>query len=597
MNDCSEAHRTRYKLPSSRGAVVTAKDETRWFAAFVPMNYGVSAAMVATSVYLLDPLLFDPSGAHEPGRWNLVAGFLIYAAFVLAFGTAYPRVQTKSATLNMFLVFAVGSVPLMAVGFMELALAVQALFAEPMRFWVALLAVPGTLSLLAMFNADVEVEKAERAEELEAAETITADSGKGNAGSTLKAHVLAGLLLAPAMAVLAVWIGAAFGLYYMLAATLLADKRFDEEALGSQVALLWHAVVPVALPTVLAIALIMPAIGIVVALLRWISLRGARNANRDLTAEEMVYIEESEKVVRAYAEARGYSKGYWLVAIGYLPLLIGMMGATLYVSFNIERWLGPVVAGRADAGDVFLYINDVGFSLLILLFASILWTAVPGMVAARFSKQLGERSGWMNVGVQEQYVSLTGRLTNFVRTGRLKPRAPIDPGRFLIEAGRSLEPFMLYPAVGLTILGLVFWQLDRGDYELITGRYIEVVDYWTQQPTRFAYADVESVEIECWFGKNDSLDVAYRIKLPDGHSVDLFDAGAIADQLSAYEKVEAHLVAAGARFDFATREPWGKAAFYAYHSDCVIRLAAEHDASTAERVRRLMRLDAWEQLP
>jgi len=567
---------------------------TNWFNVLRQVNYLVCVVMAAAATYLLDPTIADLGVALSPDRTALIGVFLLYTAFVLGFATRYPTASSGNAFADIFLLFVVGSIPLMALGGLQLAFAAQALFvSEPPNLFIALLGIPGVLSFAAMVFVDIEKKRAEISANDDP--STTSDAGKVDVRRGVVANFLFGAVFAAYMAVFVLWLTVGIWLYYRLQGLMFEGATFDLQAFGDELDDLFHRMLPTAVGVLIAVVVVVPAIGIVTVLLQWISHRGARRANRDLSVQEIEFIETSEAAVRAYAERQGYTRYVWTYNLAYLVLLLFMMGLALLLGLSTGAG-ADVPAGSESAGGLRLYFQDVGPSLVVLVFAGILWTSLPAMVISRLSRRYSERAAWISLATNEAYLTVRGRLTTFVRTDRLSRVNAFDPGRFLHETSLSFEPYFFYPTVAVTLFAGYLLFLDRNNYDLLTEDNIEVVEYWSLEKIQFGYDDVERVELTCYFDKKGNAQTGYELFLPQGHTVDIFEKMDLKTRLAAYEAVDRKLVDARVPFKFATRKPWFEAESYAYDPACVETLTRDLDSTARDRAKRLFRLADWQPL-
>ena len=213
---------------------------------------------------------------------------------------------------------------------------------------------------------------------------------------------------------------------------------------------------------------------------------------------------------------------------------------------------------------------------------------VPNSISSRISRSYSERVGWVSIGEKNEYFTLAGRLTAFVRMRRLSPHATFNPGDFLHTANLSFEPFIYVPMAVLAVIGLFFAHRDLNASDHLTETGIDVVDYWSLEQHHFAYEDVERVVIRCFFTDKGEAVEAYELELPGDRSLQLYEnAKRVASQFEAYEAIDSKLRAAKVSFVPGAHRGWFKTEERGYDVDCVDRVAKDFSTDLQDRVKAI----------
>jgi tetratricopeptide (TPR) repeat protein len=364
-----------------------------------------------------------------------------------------------------------------------------------------------------------------------------------------------------------------------------AGETLDAASAAASLADLWRRTWPVAVATSGVIAVMMFVLTAGGPFLQWISQRGVPNANRELSPAETGFIDKSAERVRVYANAQGYDRHIWLFQGFSLVAVLASSGAAIGLFVLIAASLGR------ETGPSFPITLDSNLSVFLWMFVGFLLCPLLHSVLTRVSSSYSERSGWVAIGEKNDYFTLTGKLTSFVRQRRLSTASEINPGAFLHAANLSFERFFYVPAAGLALVALFFSHRDYAAVNTITADSIEIVDYWTLESRRYAYGDVKEVAIRCSFGKKNATIEAYRLRFRDGSDLNIYNGTKVEAQLEAYVAVDEKLRMLRVPFVPASEGGWGRTEELGYDTDCVATLAKTFPAERAEAVLRLFHLD------
>jgi hypothetical protein len=535
-----------------------------------------AAAMAAAAVYLFEPGLADLGFYVERGKYALAGYTLIYAALLVGFAATAGALRTGHALVDYALSFAAGPFALFALGFLFSALAVDAyVYRDPANYWVTLLAAPAALCFVAASLSEFAGRQAE-------ASLAASGASRG---------ALAGLLFVAfsftaALAAVVIYINAGYLLFYLLQANLLDGSDIDLSRVGPALVTLLAQVVVERWQFVV----IMGTVGALL-IYGFTALSGMRDRaslgkRPALSSIDEAYVARCADALRAYADERGYAKNarrwLWLVA---LPSLLAPMMLASVVGFNLHNWVPrPYALEDLNVLGWHVYERTIGASAIAILSAGILWGVLPNAIIARLWRGYSEMAGWS--GFATGQVTPEPYLRMAVSSGALSPEQPFEPGYFLHRLNTRHEPYFLFPAVLMSLAAGIAWHHDMSRYHVLTGKYVEVMSYWTLERQRYPYNAVRGIELECLID-DGRLVASYEIMLPDGYSVDLFDKKSFADHVNDLARVDA-LVPASVPRTFATRK--GQSAF---DPICVEALAAALPEEDAGRLRAVFRTEAW----
>lgn len=135
---------------------MSSAGRTNWIHVIAPAIGLVAGVTFVAGVYLLDPGAIDLGLALDSKRTWLVGAFLIGAGSALAFKLARPDgPNTGSLVIDLLVTPTLGNLSHFVWGAISVVLGAEALLARPpVNDWVALLLVPGLLSLVIAFSND-----------------------------------------------------------------------------------------------------------------------------------------------------------------------------------------------------------------------------------------------------------------------------------------------------------------------------------------------------------------------------------------------------------------------------------------------------------
>jgi tetratricopeptide (TPR) repeat protein len=466
------------------------------------------------------------------------------------------------------------------------------LFGSPPNFWVAALLVPGALSIVLAFasigeNASDKTDAGDGgdAETEEAPDATTPDSGKLYGNATLRFSFIYALYYTVAMLTFMVWMWAGYWLYFRLDEAIFAGETLDGASAVASLSEAWRRLWPIAVALSGVIAVMMFLLTAGGPFLQWISQRGVPDANRDLSSAEAKFIDKSAERVRAYAQAQRYDRNVLAFQGFSLIAVFASSGAVIGLLVLIAGSLAPKT--RAS----FPVVLDSNLSAILWVFVGIFLCPLLHSILTRASRSYSERSGWVAIGEKNDYFTLTGKLTSFVRQRRLSATNEINPGAFLHAANLSFERYFYVPAAVLAAVAAFFSHRDYASADTITAEHFEVVDYWTLEQRRYTYGDVKEVAIRCSFGDKEGTIEGYRLQFDDGSDLDIYDNTKVGDQLAAYTAVDEKLRALGVPFVPAARGGWGRDGEAGFDADCVTQIAKAFPAERADAVRRLFHVE------
>lgn len=575
---------------------MSAPDSTGVLGRWTPAAYAVAAVMAVAGVYLIDPSMHDLGFALEPERTWIVGWFLLVSGAAMALALAKPKLSTGYALVDvpahLILTFVIAYLTVVVLGIIQIALGIGALFGSPPNFWVAALLAPGALSIVLAFaslgdNAASKTDTDDDADGGDAGrseEPTSPNSGKLYGGATLRFSLFYALYYTVAMLAFMVWMWAGYWLYYRLDEAIFAGETLDAASALASLAGVWNRLWPVAVAMSGVIAVMMFVLTAGGPFVQWLSQRGVRDANRDLSPAEARFIDKSAERVRAYAQAQRYDRNVWAFQGFSLITVLASIGAAIGLFVLIAASLARKTAPS------FPIVLDSNLSVVLWVFAGIFLCPLLHSILTRASRSYSERSGWVAIGEKNDYFTLTGKLTSFVRQRRLITTSEINPGNFLHAANLSFERYF-YAAAVLAALAAFFSHRDYASADTITANHFELVDYWTLETRRYAYGDVKEVAIRCSFGKENATIEAYRLRFKDGTDLDIYDNTKVGEQFAAYVAVDEKLRALGVPFVPAAHGGWGRSDELGYDSNCVAAVAKEFPAERAEGVQRLFHLD------
>lgn len=548
-----------------------------------------AAAMAAAGAYLFEPALVDLGLYVERGKYALAGYTLIYAALLVGFAATAGVVRTGFASVDFVFSLFTGSLALIGLGAIFAVLAGDALFfRDPANLWVGCLAVPAALC----FAASTLSEKAEKvAEQEDTGEDLELDDTAGDSGTK---NGLAGIFvwfvtfITVTLVSVMLAIQAAFALFYLLRANLLDGRDIDAAQIGPLLLTLVRNVVAEQWVFAVATAGILGALFLVFLAASALLTRG--RPARAINEEEDALLGLFAAQLHVYAKARGYSgdatRILWFVV---LPSLFAPMAILLVVALS-GSFSGPYDPDALAQLGWHIYEHRLGPSVVVLLFAALLWGVLPNAILSRLSHGYAERAAWSGFATGRQ--SVEDYLAKLYRAGALSLDLPFDPGAFLRRINTSFEPYFLFPAVPLTLAGAILWHHDISRYYLLTERYVEVMSYWSLERHRYPYSSVQGVILGCTYSKNGREDATYSIVLPDGFTIELFRNGPD-NHVADLAKVDAKIGYAAPR-SYAVRTPLLRPAESSYDALCVETLASTLPEPEADTFRLIFRAEDWQ---
>lgn len=312
----------------------------------------------------------------------------------------------------------------------------------------------------------------------------------------------------------------------------------------------------------------------------WLQRLGTGTQRRDLTAEEVAFVEASEAEVRSYAETKGYTRHNWAAVLLFFATVALMFASFFAVMFWVEDVRAEAAAAAAVGGP---HVVSLPFDfplLLVIMPVGLLWGVLPLAILSYASRWFAEWRGWLGITGTERYYSLQYHLARAVRKGRLSAKERFDPARFLRDGSNEPWPYGLAILVALTVVAALLLYVHLRSYAVVTEAYVETPTGWTQSRTRLPLAQLKRVEIECYEGKRD-FTVGYTLVLPSGDTVVLFRIGSLFDRLADIEAIDRSLTAA--RVPFVAAEG-------AFERSCVDAVASRFDPEDTRRVKALLRI-------
>jgi hypothetical protein len=549
---------------------------------------GVITALVGLALLVL-PLL---PGGLATDRYALAGAYLLYSAALILRETFSYRVETGRWLLDLIGGFVFDDIALMGTGLISAALVVKAFGAGTASPWIFGLAAPALVALTYTFTDGRKKAQPDAAVNEVA---IEPESGKLYRGAYIIASLSTAVWTAFTCAIQLAIIGLGVCLWLLLDQCLFGTAAVGISQVVAFVAPFFRRLAPLAVVMAGFMAGLMFVIGLVTMAYHWLSLAGHHDANRNLTSREVVFIETAAKDVRAYGEAKGYVRRDWrtVVLLTILYVVMGAAGAFALFKGFVPGGAPPV----HTASGLYLYLPpDTGPSGVLVVFTLCLMIPLPSYLLSAVWRYYSEYSTWRGLALKaSEYATLKGRLTNFVRTDRLRPGEHFDAGAFLHRAGQSLGRLTLLPLLPMAALTAWFYWLDCSNFDLLTDRSITVVHYWTGQPVQYPYSAVRGIELGCSYGKNDNLDFSYSVLLPDGYEVDVTHTLRRGRTLSAVMDVDDKLRELSVPVTYTVRKPLWQDPVWGYDPRCVRELAGEFSGEDSKRILRLFRVTAWEE--
>lgn len=567
-----------------------ARIRTRWVDALAAVDAIVAGLMVVVGVYLIDPTLADLGVYMEAGRYALVGGFLVYSGIVLAYAAVFIAQPAGVGVVGWAAAVVLGGFALFSTAIIHLVVAGQALLAEPMLTWVALLAVPGVLSLLTLLSGDIERARAAARVAAGAAPT-TADSGKTDAAAIMRGHILAGVIAAVGNVLVIAYLGGAIFLYYLLEAILIDGAQIElgfvlSRALPWMVERLWPFAVGIGLILLIAMALI-----------GWVSAARHRRArrrrpdiDRDLSPDEISFVSESVTRISEHVERDGLRVLARRLRSAFAVSAVLFFGVAVALMFVAEAIVARLY--RPPGEGWHFYLADGPLLALSVLIGVGSWGLMPTAAVALLSRRYAEASGVSALGAVSGMRQVEERIVRLVRLGTLSPAKPFEPSLFLRGFGLAGPVLTVAWVLPVTAVLAFAWPYDRALDIAFTDDAIVTGDFWTTTRTAYPYTAVEAIELECRFTNDSDTDVGYTIVLPGERKRRIVNEQRLALHLDDFVKVDEKLRAAGVPAVFALpEEDASRAAFV--DRMCVIEIAEHKSEADRAKVERLFHLDEW----
>jgi hypothetical protein len=546
-----------------------------------PVALSVAAGLMLIGVLVLTPPWWIGTDLFRQPS-SIVGFFLIYSAFVIAANVR--GVKFDHWLINFVWAFLFGGFAAFGVGCINVALAFHAVTARPIPFAVIALLLPAFMCFAYSDSGNKQAEK----EVKEAPDQVDKDFGKsGSIAAGILVGVLVAFLYCLAFAVLIVAMIGDVTLYVLLNLALIGHRAVDFAHLPPLSPLLLKLALKFS-PLFIVILVIIPLMILVPIAVSKYSLAGRRDANRDLTQDEIQFIEKCRISLLEYAWREGYMRRsrtmFWITVGAY----------SLTAAFVLWLFYLTIVSGMStpasQLGEAFSIVVAPqpwasGILLFVALFAGL---PAPAAFLSLISPTYRRRATWWYVSGQ-----INGQLARFVRLGRIGPHVPFSPSDFLKLAGRTLARSWAPAFLLVSGLTAFFWYHDGKLAASITDNGIDVVNYWTLERTHFAFPAVEQVALHCSYDDKGGRFYAYEIDLPRAYSVNLTQAARINHVIGPIDALDSRLRAAKVRFVFAQRKPLFQDPEPDYDPACVRKLALEFKGSDQKKIAKIFHLDGW----
>lgn len=311
----------------------------------------------------------------------------------------------------------------------------------------------------------------------------------------------------------------------------------------------------------------------------------------------------SEPDIEEHLTALGVPPHVATYVAEHKPLRIPSLGgfgqiAVMIAGFAVGGfWLWPLLEAQleqnarmaAEVTGALLYHHNFGVGLLIAVFgwiglSSVIVGAIP-ILSRRLSVGVFYDS---IVGAATAGDTLSGRRARWgVEKLMRELEDEQDPERYVWRVSFAwLKPAVLASVVVAAIAAIVTLR-ELHTYTLFLPDGYEQRHTFMPSPTIGRWTDAARVEVGCNHvtGRNSSDEPVYDIHMKDGRSIRIDGATPISGSwIDQVEKIDAELVAAGARF-----EAWSWLNRDAYAPQCLTAQAIVLGADDFERLRRLIR--------
>lgn len=525
-------------------------------------------------------------------RYIVVGLYAIYCALLIVRRVFDWNITTGNSFLDILCTVFTDNFALLGTGIISAGLLYQAFGADGVNPFVYGLAAPCLVALVYGFSGSKESKTDDDIEDAEATEPES-EVGKVNWIAGLGESVIAAGQTGLLYAVMILAMGAGFILFTVLQSALFEETVLSFARFWTMSAAFYQSYFPFVAITAIIMAVVALLLGLGSIASAWLPLAGRRNANRDLSPQELLYIDESAATVLVYGRERGYDQRDWcaILALGclYLPLICLCVFA-LYKGF-FPGSTAPV--GVADG--LYLYLPPkAGPSCALMTFAVIAIAYLPKLLLMAVWRRYAEYTTWrMLAQTAPQGVPLVKRLVSYVRASRIDTASPIVPHTFLVRAGLMTERwYLLFIVPMIAFTGWIYW-LDSRNFDLVTDDGITVVQYWTGKPVSYPWSAVEGAELECTF--DDGLEFHYDLSLRGDYRVDITRTLRKSRDLATVMAIDERVRSLGVPVTFATRKPLWQAPKSAFKPACVRQLADEFGDVGRESIPLLFHLAEWRQ--
>lgn len=524
--------------------------------------------------------------------YELTGAFLIVQAAVLGV-VSLPRENGSLQSIAHVLSRLVFSFTGIGFGSLDLILAGSGVIEG--QYVLLLLALPGALLWT---NSIGETASDESDDDDEAVAdngkiVVTPDEGRPDPVGTLRSNAWSsahtGLLI---VAMAAILIPGTF-LFRLLQRELIEGQPVGLGGLAEALSSLSGPVLWIALALGVVVPLVLLLVGAGTALSQWLVNRRYARAARDLTAEQVAFVERAYAALYAYATSRGYER--WSIVTILLPLIAMFCVVFVYGFLGRDLFRSAALAYGPPGGDQswrFVQTGSPASMVPGILFAIAgLWALHHAV--CRIWHRYAEFVTWGTRTMETDGLNLRQALVRAVRIGRVRADATFSPAAFLRQLSGWNARYAYFFAALTGLPTLVLLERDMRNYQRFTDTYIDVVDYWSGEPQRIPYRDVVQVNLECFHKSKGGIDLEYEIELPGDRSIDLIDQADLPGLLADFDRIDRNLRAAGVRFSHNVRRPVGRPEFSAFSEECLAELTSGTDAATARRIEALLHLEEW----
>jgi hypothetical protein len=510
------------------------------------MGLVTAGAMLLAGICLVEPSL---AAWVALSGYELTGAFLIVQAAVLGV-VSLPGEAAQSTAIAQVLSRLALSLAGIGIGSLDLFLAGSGVFEG--QYVLLLFALPGALLWTNSIRDTASDDSHDDIDETIADEgkiVVTPDEGRPDPVGTLRSNAwssaYSGLLIVLMVAIL---IPGTF-LFRLLQRELVEGQPVGLDGMARALSSLSGHVLWIGLALGVLIPLVLLLFGAGSALSQWLVNRRHARAARDLTGEQVAFVERAYAALHAYATSRGYER--WSIMTILLPLIavIGGMLAFAYLRRDLFRVVASFyVPSSVDQSSWYLlqHRSQASVASGILFAIAGLWALHHAV--CRAWPRYAEFVTWGTRTTETDGLTLRQALVRAVRIGRVRADTTFSPAVFLQQLSGWNARYAYFFAALTGLPTLVLLERDLRNYQLLTDTYIEVVDYWSGEPRRFSYRDVTQVNLECFLKSKGGIDLEYEIELPGDRSIDLIDQADLPGRLADFERVDRNLRAVGVRF-------------------------------------------------